>query len=386
MTPSVTQHHPAGENSTHHLHAHWKLLTANGEHQNSYLHECTCDIAKDTSDSNSLLDTQNLGEDSIGSDLAIPGNDGCIPSYAAVFGQPIVGKCILDLLVEPSPTGTASGNDESSMAMFSRGLVSIKSTFDPPIDLPTNPNDPVGLVHEDHLLPSNNVPLLTHGITFPLASPCIGDGTLLPQGMTLATNRNSQEYHVYLELLHSQCTTPVSYMSPTACTYAMPYASDLHDIEEEIMFSSSDDNEEYNDEDVLLEIEPCIPFAMQMFPHHDDIFLQALYDLVPSSMEMTQEMHVLFPGDFSDGEPLSMIARKPTGEKPAIGEQDLCGCPKNSSGLLTDVSHLSSKCNRPIGHVFFTKDALVTATITAFQDLEDREFLDAPYPKMKTYL
>jgi len=85
-----------------------------------------------------------------------------------------------------------------------------------------------------------------------LASPCIGDRTLLPQGMTLATNGNSQEYHDYHELLHSQCTIPVSYMSPAACTFVRPYASDLHDIEEEIMFSSSDDNKEYDDEDILL--------------------------------------------------------------------------------------------------------------------------------------
>ncbi len=39
MTPCVTQRQPAGENSAHHLHVHWKLQTADGEHQNSYLHE-----------------------------------------------------------------------------------------------------------------------------------------------------------------------------------------------------------------------------------------------------------------------------------------------------------------------------------------------------------
>jgi len=362
MTSSVTQHPPAGENSTPHLHVHWPSPTANGEHHDFYLHGCTCDVVMDTSDNNSQPCTQNLGKSSISPDLAIPDNDACVPSYAAVLGQPTVGKCILDLLIEPSLTGTAPGNDKSSMAMFSRGLLSRKSTFDP----------------EDHLLSSNNVPLLADGITFPLASPCIGDGTLL--STTLATNRNSQEYCVYLELLHSQCSTPVSYMSPTACTYATPYASDLSDIEEEIRFSSSDDNEEYDDKDILLEIEACIPFATQLFPHHDDTFLQALYDFVPSSMEATHQMHVLCLDDICDGEPLCMIARKPTVKKPAIGEQELCECPTNSTGLLTDISHSSSKCNWPIGHVPFTKDALVTVTTTVFQDLEDREFLDAPYP------
>jgi len=365
MIPSVTQHHPDGENPTHHLHAHWKLPTANGEHQSPYLHKCTCDVAKDNGDSNSLLDTLNLEEDSICSDLAIHGNDGYVPSYAAVFGQPTVGKCILDLLVEPPLVepplaGTVPGNDENSMA---------------PIDLWTNLNDPVDLVHEDHLLPSNNVPLLAHGITFPLASPCIGARTLLPQDTTLATNEKSQEHHDYYESLQSQCTLPVSYMAPTACTFAKPYASYLHGIEEEIMFSSSSDKEEYDDEDILLAIEPCIPFAMQLFPHHDDIFLQALYDLVPSSMEMTHRTHVLCPGDFSDGEPSPVIATKPTVKKPALGEQELCRSPKNSTGLLSDVSHSSSKYYQPIG------DVLVTVTTTAFWDLEDGDFPNAPYPQ-----
>jgi len=95
MTPSVTQHHPAEENSTHHLHVHWPLHTANGEHQNSYLHGCTSDAVKDTSDSNRLQDTLKLGEDPIGPDLAIPANNESVPSYLAVFGQPIVGKNLL---------------------------------------------------------------------------------------------------------------------------------------------------------------------------------------------------------------------------------------------------------------------------------------------------
>jgi len=193
--------------------------------------------------------------------------------------------------------------------------------------------------------------------------------------MTLATNEKSQEHHDYYESLQSQFTLPVSYMAPTACTFAKPYASYLRGIEEEIMFSSSSDKEEYDDEDILLAIEPCIPFAMQLFPHHDDIFLQALYDLVPSSMEMTHRTHVLCPGDFSDGEPSPVIATKPTVKKPALGEQELCRSPKNSTGLLSDVSHSSSKYYQPIG------DVLVTVTTTAFWDLEDGDFPNAPYPQ-----
>jgi len=86
-----------------------------------------------------------------------------MPSCSAVFKQP-VGKCTFDLLVKPSLTGTVSEKDESSMAMFFRDLFYIKSTFDPPINLLTTLNDPVGLVHSVHLLPSNiYIPLLAPG-------------------------------------------------------------------------------------------------------------------------------------------------------------------------------------------------------------------------------
>ncbi len=62
-------------------------------------------------------------------------------------------------------------------------------------------------------------------------------------------------------------------LPPTTCSFAKPYAPDLHDIEEEIIFSSNG-NEANDDEDILLAIEPCIHFGTQMFPHHDGIFLQ----------------------------------------------------------------------------------------------------------------
>jgi len=48
--------------------------------------------------------------------------------------------------------------------------------------------------------------------------------------------------------------------------FARPYASDPPGIEEEIIFSTFDENEEDDNEEVLLEIEPCIPFATQLFP------------------------------------------------------------------------------------------------------------------------
>jgi len=183
---------------------------------------------------------------------------------------------------------------------------------------------------------------------------------------------------IYHEILHSLCTLHVSYKSLAVHSSAMLYASDLYGIEEEIIFPSSNDNEEYDDEDILLEIKPCILFGTELFPHHDDIFLQTMCDFVPSSMQMTNQKHVLCLDDFSDGEPLPVIARKPTVEKPAIGEQALCRSSRFSTGLLFDVSHSNCRYNQPIGHVFFNRDALVT--INTIQDLEDREFPDAPYP------
>jgi len=112
--------------------------------------------------------------------------------------------------------------------------------------------------------------LLTYRITFPMVSPCIGNRTLSSIATTLTTNDN----------LASAPTHSVSYMSPVVHSFSKSYASDLYAIEEENMLSSPDDNEEYDDEDILLEIEPCIPFAKQMFPHQNDIFLQALCEFV----------------------------------------------------------------------------------------------------------
>jgi len=202
--------------------------------------------------------------------------------------------------------------------------------------------------------------LLTHGITFPMVSPCIGSRLLSSPGMMLATKGNFQDHHDYHELLCSQCTLPVSCKSPDVHPFTKPYASDLHGIEEEIIFSSSDDNEERDDEDTLLEFEPCIPFATQLFPHHDSIFLQALHELEPSSMEMIHQKCMLCHDDFSDGELSLVITGEPTigelnvgeltvGEptvgKSVIGEPACFGSPKgtitSSAGFSLDTSSLN---------------------------------------------
>jgi len=137
----------------------------------------------------------------------------------------------------------------------------------------------------------------------------------------------------------------------------------------------------YDDEDILLKIGPCIPFATQMFPHHGGIFLQALCELEPSSMEMNNQKHILCLNDFSDGELSTVNAgEKNAGEKPATGE---CGSPKNS-GFLPDASHshsrynqLNSMCSLPW---MPTMDALVAVYTTTFQDAKDRDFLNPLYP------
>ncbi len=60
---------------------------------------------------------------------------------------------------------------------------------------------------------------------------------------------------------------------------------------------------------------------MQMFPHHDDNFLQALCEHVPSSLEMTTQKHVpCCLDDSSDGEPSHIISRQSAVEEPATSE------------------------------------------------------------------
>jgi len=189
---------------------------------------------------------------------------------------------------------------------------------------------------------------------------CSASPIVIPHDLALPPKGNFQDHHGYHELLCSQRTLPVSCESLDVHLFAMPYASDLLGIEEEIIFSTFDENEEDDNEEVLLEIEPCIPFSAQLFHHHDGIFLQTLCELELSSMEMIHQKHILCLDDFSYGEPSTVIA----GEEPAIGEQDLSGTPMDSTGLLPDVYH-SSRYNQSKGHMFFTKDG---------------EFIVASYP------
>jgi len=95
----------------------------------------------------------------------------------------------------------------------------------------------------------------------------------------------------------------------------------LEEIEEEIIFYHADDDGEYDDEDVPMEIELCMSFGTHLFPHHDDSYSQQyLREIVPSSREVI----------LIDGEPLSVTTEEPYVEKSAIGEPTVFGDPKST--------------------------------------------------------
>ena len=71
-------------------------------------------------------------------------------------------------------------------------------------------------------------------------------------------------YH-YGDVLYNQCSFLISDKLPTQCSLVNLCVPSLEDIEEEIIFYYSDD-EGYENEDVLMEIELCMPFGTQLFP------------------------------------------------------------------------------------------------------------------------
>jgi len=203
VTPSVstivTQHHCAEENSTSHLHMHWPLAATNMEPKDTYPQDHICEVIKDTSERDNLWHMLNFGRDPSGLDFAIPSNKS-MSLYFPVLGEPTVGKCTFDLSVELSLTSTGSENDGSPMTLPSRDL------------FPTNGNvlSSFRMIAPDPYKKDDCCQcLLTHGITFPraspcpMASPCIGDGIISTPGMTLTTNGNFQDHHDYHELLCS---------------------------------------------------------------------------------------------------------------------------------------------------------------------------------------
>jgi len=223
-----------------------------------------------------------------------------------VVGEPTVEKCsTLDLLIEPPLIHTFPGYNGSSMTATPQDWAHLKSTLGLHVELPANPNSPAGnpivLLHGD--------PLPAQGNMHPLA--CIDEKPLPPLGV-LTTLKSLMCYH-YGNLHSSPFSFPVPNEMLPQCSLVNSHVS-MEDFEEEITFYFSDGNREDDDEDVLMEIEPCTPFGIQLFPHHDDVFPQAPCEVVPTSREIACH------NDFSDGEPSPVITGEPTIWEPMIGE------------------------------------------------------------------
>jgi len=109
----------------------------------------------------------------------------------------------------------------------------------------------------------------------------------------------------------------------------------LH-TEEEIIFCYADDDGGYDDEDVLMAIDLCMPFGTHLFPHHDDgCSQQYLCEVGPSSREVI----------FIDGEPLPVTTGEPYVEESVVGKPDCFRGPKGpttgSSGFNLGTSSLN---------------------------------------------
>jgi len=72
-----------------------------------------------------------------------------------------------------------------------------------------------------------------------------------------------------------------------------PHISILYDFDKEAIFSFGNDgveSDEDSDDDILLmEFDPCIPFRLELFPHHGDSISQVLSIALPASKETDQD-------------------------------------------------------------------------------------------------
>jgi len=117
-----------------------------------------------------------------------------------------------------------------------------------------------------------------------------------------------------------QCSCMIADKLPTQHPL-MNLHGPLEDIEEEIIFYHADDDGEYDDEDVPMEIELCMPFGTQLFPHHNDSGSQQyLCEVVPSSREVI----------FTDGEPLPATTKEHYVGDSTIGKPDCFEDPKDT--------------------------------------------------------
>jgi len=263
--------------------------------------------------------------------------------------QLVQGMTKKTYILETNQDGPQTRNNKEMSYTASRKFPVEEGTFYASVESPFTPDDLVGdliaLLSSDLLpSPSNRLardPLeemcltyycnqhpLACGVTSPLIFPCINNKHLPLVLDTLATLK-------CFDLLYNQCSFLVSDKVPTQCSLVNLCVPILEDIEEEIIFYYSDD-EGYDNEDVLMAIEVCMPFGTQLFPHHDDrCSQQYLCEVVPSSRAVI----------FIDGEPLPVTTEEPSGEKSAIGEPTCFGDPKDtitsSAGFYLDTYGLN---------------------------------------------
>jgi len=149
------------------------------------------------------------------------------------------------------------------MAEISRDWAHLKSILGLHVELPANPNGPAGnpivLLPRDPLPSSENITHPPVQVTaFPLSTLCIDDKPI-PSSSAPTILKYLMGSH-YGNLLSCQSSFPVPNALLPQHSLVNSHVSMLEDIEEEIIFCYSDDRG-CDDEDILLEIEPCIPFA-----------------------------------------------------------------------------------------------------------------------------
>jgi len=127
----------------------------------------------------------------------------------------------------------------------------------------------------------------------------------------------------------NQCSCLIADKSPTQHSLENLHVPILEDIEEKIIFYYDDDDGGYDNEDVTMEIELCMPFGTQLFPHHDDSCPQ---QFICGVMSLSREVF------FIDGESLPVTTGEPYVEEFAVGEPDCFGDP---NGTITSSTGFS---------------------------------------------
>jgi len=195
-----------------------------------------------------------------------------------------------------------------------RDQAHLKSTLGLHIELPAHPNDPAG--NPIVLLQGDPLPASESNM-HPLA--CIHDKPLHSPG-ALTILKSLMGYH-YGGLLSSPFSFPdPNELFPHHTALVNSHVCMLEDFEEEIIFYCSDGDKEEDDEDVLMEIEPCTPFGTQLFPNYNNSFPQAPCEVAHASREMIHQKQEPCHNDVSDGEHSPVITGEPTVGEPTVGE------------------------------------------------------------------